>query len=235
MTVPLMILAALSIIGGWVGWPAALGGSNRFEHFLSPVMQHRYSIPINPHGYNVRIEVRTITPEEAARAQAAISHRLRTEYGLMVASVLVALLGIWVARRFYLQNPAIPERLVANWPRLHRLIYRKYYVDEIYDAMFVNRAKDLGTTLGAFDSAIVDGLGVDGTGWLTRATSRISIWWDTWIVDGLVNFIGWLAQILSLPAKLVQTGIVSNYALLIVLGMVFLLGYYVRVLHHIVR
>ena len=108
-------------------------------------------------------------------------------------------------------------------------------MDEIYDAMFVNRAKDLGTTLGAFDSTIVDGVGVDGTGWLARLSSRISIWWDSWIVDGLVNFIGWLAHLLSLPAKLVQTGIVSNYALLIVLGMVLLLGYYVRVLHHIVR
>jgi NADH-quinone oxidoreductase subunit L len=213
MTIPLMILAALSIVGGWIGWPVALGGSNRFEHFLEPVTKARV-------GEHV---------------EAAAAHGASTEYLLMIASVAVALLGMWVARRFYLQNPAIPERLVANWPRLHRLIYRKYYVDEIYDAMFVNRAKDLGTTLGAFDSAIVDGLGVDGTGWLTRATSRISIWWDTWIVDGLVNFIGWLAQILSLPAKLVQTGIVSNYALLIVLGMVFLLGYYVRVLHHIVR
>jgi NADH-quinone oxidoreductase subunit L len=212
MTVPLMILAALSVIGGWVGWPAFLGGSNRFAHFLEPVTR-------------ARVE----------EAEVAAAHAASTEYMLMLASVAIALLGIWLARRFYIQNPAIPERLVARWPRLHRLIYRKYYVDEIYDAMFVNRAKDLGATLGAFDAKVVDGLGVDGTGWLARFTSRLSIWWDSWVVDGLVNFTGWIVQTLSFPVKLIQTGIVSNYALLIVLGMVALLGYYLRVFHHLVR
>src|SRR5271157_5409237 len=153
----------------------------------------------------------------------------------MFASVAIALVGIWLAYMFYLKRAELPERLAASWPRLHRLVYRKYYVDEIYDAMFVNRTKDLGTALGLFDAKVVDGLGVDGTGWLTRATSRVSIWWDTWIVDGLVNVVGRVVQILSYPVRLVQTGVVSSYALAIVLGVVLLLGYYVHEMRHFVR
>jgi NADH-quinone oxidoreductase subunit L len=144
----------------------------------------------------------------------------------MLASVLIALAGIWLAWRFYIQNPEIPERLAASWPRLYRLIYNKYYVDQIYDALFVNRAKDLGTTLGAFDRGIIDGLGVNGAGWVTRTTSRLSIVWDKWIVDGLVNLTAAIAQMLSFPVRMLQTGLVSSYALLIVLGVLALLGYY---------
>ena len=60
-------------------------------------------------------------------------------------------------------------------------------MDEIYDALFVNRTKDLGTALWAFDRTIIDGAGVNGVGWLTRLISRISALWDAWIVDGIVN------------------------------------------------
>ena len=51
---------------------------------------------------------------------------------------------------------------------MYTLLYNKYYVDQIYDAMFVNRTKDLATALGAFDRGVINGLGVDGAGWLTR-------------------------------------------------------------------
>src|SRR2546425_7852184 len=117
----------------------------------------------------------------------------------MLASVLIALVGIWLAYQLYIKNPATPGKLAASWPRLYRLVYRKYYVDEIYDAMFVNRAKDLGTALGVFDARIVDRLGVDGTGWLTRFTSHVSVWWDKGIVGGLLDFAGRVVQIFSLP------------------------------------
>ena len=209
MTVPLMILAVLSVIGGWIGWPAALGGSNRFEHFLEPVVAARSS-----------------ENSWSAHGAAVASHSAETEYGLMLASVLIALAGIWLAYQLYIKNPATPGKLAASWPWLYRIVYRKYYVDEIYDAMFVNRAKDLGTALGVFDARVVDGLGVDGTGWLTRFTSDVSIWWDKWIVDGLVNFAGRVVQIASYPVRMLQTGLFSSYALLIVLGVIILLGYY---------
>ncbi|PYU15820.1 MAG: NADH-quinone oxidoreductase subunit L [Acidobacteria bacterium] len=213
MTVPLMILAALSVVGGWIGWPASLGGSNRFEHFLDPVIAR--------HG--------------AEHVEAAAVHGGAIEYALMLASVLIALAGIWLARLFYIQRTDLPGKLASSFSGLYQLVYRKYYMDEVYDALFVNRAKDLGTTLALFDAKVIDALGVDGTGWLTRFASRLSIWWDTWIVDGLVNLAARMVWLFSYPVRMVQTGLVSSYALLIVFGVLVVLGYYGYLLRTMLR
>src|SRR5207245_1605396 len=85
-------------------------------------------------------------------------------------------------------------------------LYNKYYIDQVYDAMFVNRAKDLGTTLGAFDLGVIDGLGVDGAGWVARISSSLSIVWDEWIVDGLVNLAARIVWIFSYPVRMIQSG-----------------------------
>ncbi len=76
---------------------------------------------------------------------------------------------------------------------------------------------------------MINGLGVDGVGWLTRTISRISMWWDTWIVDGLVNLAARIVWVLSIPVRMLQSGRVANYALLIVLGVMVFLGYYLHV------
>jgi len=91
-------------------------------------------------------------------------------------------------------------------------------VDEIYDSLFVNRAKDLGLALGAFDRTVIDGAGVNGAGWLTRFISKVSMWWDTWIVDGSVRLGARLIWLLSYPVRMVQDGLVQSYMLLIVIG-----------------
>src|SRR6202011_5791566 len=122
--------------------------------------------------------------ETAGAAHAAISS---TEYLLMLLSVAIAAAGIWLAYKWYVKQPEVPEKIAANFSGLYRVLYNKYYVDQIYDALFVNRVKDLALTLGAFDTGVINGLGVDGAGWLTRITSRLSMIWDSWIVDGLVN------------------------------------------------
>jgi NADH-quinone oxidoreductase subunit L len=207
MTVPLMILAVLSVVGGWIGWPEALGGSDRFAHFLDPVIARH-------------AEVVAAAPEAT---------QFSTEIALMIVSVLVGLIGISLAWYLYLRKPSIPAALGEKWSGLHRLIYNKYYVDQIYDAMFVNRAKDLGTTLGAFDRGVIDGLGVNGAGWVTRAGSSLSMIWDKWVIDGLVNLGARIVWIFSYPVRMIQSGRVSNYALLIVLGVLVFLGYYLRV------
>ena len=206
MTVPLLILAGLSIVGGWIGWPESLGGSDRFAHFLAPVMAF--------HG------------EEAT--EAAATHASSTEYLLMVLSVAIGAFGIWLAYNWYIKHPEVPEKIAASSPFLYRLLYNKYYVDQIYDAMFVNRVKDLALTLGSFDVGIINGLGVDGAGWLTRVSSRISMIWDSWIVDGLVNLAARIVWVLSYPVRMLQTGRVSRYALFMLLGVLIFLGYYLR-------
>ena len=207
MTVPLIILAILSVAGGWIGWPESLWGSDYFAKFLDPVIARH-------------AEVVAAVPEATQRM---------TELGLMSISVLVAAIGIGLAWFFYLRRPTIPGTLAARSGGLYRLIYNKYYVDQIYDAMFVNRAKDLGTTLGAFDRGVIDGLFVNGAGWVTRAFSSISMVWDKWIIDGLVNLAARIVWIFSYPVRMIQSGRVSNYALLIVLGVLVFLGYYLRV------
>jgi NADH-quinone oxidoreductase subunit L len=212
MTAPLLILALFSIIGGWIGWPESLWGSDHFAHFLDPVIAH--------YG-----------EQGASVAEKASRGALTMEYLLMLASVLLAVTGIALAYSWYIKDPTRPERFAARFSGAYNLLSHKYYVDEIYDALFVNRTKDLGLALGSFDRGVIDGAGVNGVGLLTRVISRISMWWDKWIVDGLVNISARLVGALSIPARWLQTGRVSGYAAMIVAGLVALLWYFL----HLVR
>jgi len=83
-----------------------------------------------------------------------------------------------------------------------------------------------GLSLWKFDGAVIDGA-VNGAGWLTRLSSRAGIWGDTWIVDGLVRLTGFLVKFASYPVRMLQTGLVQNYALFVVLGALSLLGYFI--------
>jgi NADH-quinone oxidoreductase subunit L len=205
MTVPLIILAGLSLIGGWIGWPGSLGGENRFERFLEPVLAG-------------------VVPETGAVRIA--HHGLAKEYFLMALSLSIAGAGIWLAYQFYRTKRIAPELVADKWPKVYELLVHKYYVDEIYDALIVDRVKDLGTLLGLFDANVIDGLGVNGAGWLARFGSRVSMWWDKWVIDGLLNFSAKVTQLFSYPVRLLQTGLFSSYALLILVGLVVLLAYY---------
>jgi NADH-quinone oxidoreductase subunit L len=198
MTVPLMILAVLSVIGGW-------SGSARFEKFLEPV---------------------TSSARAEAEAGSAAQHSGTMEITLMLLSIAIAVASIWLAYQFYRTKRIAPELVAAKMPRFYKLLFHKYYVDEIYDAAVVNRTKDLGTVFGRFDAKVIDGLGVDGTGWLARFGSTLSMWWDKWIIDGLLNFGAKLTQLSSYPVRLLQTGMFSSYAILILVGLAILLAYY---------
>jgi NADH-quinone oxidoreductase subunit L len=207
MTIPLMILAVLSVIGGW-------SGSTLFEKFLEPVL---------------------FEGGAQAKAASAAQHVWGTETMLMALSILVAVLGWWLAYEFYRTKKFAPELVARKMGPVYRLLFHKYYVDEIYDALIVNRTKDLGTLLGRFDAKVIDGVGVDGTGWLARFGSSVSMWWDKWIIDGLLNFGAKFTQLLSFPIRFLQTGTFSSYALLILLGLAILFGYYERHLHVVLR
>jgi len=205
MVLPLMILAGFSVIGGWIGWPEVFGGENRFERFLDPVL-----IGVMPETGTVKIA----------------HHAYAKEILLMVASLAIVGLGFWLAYEFYCTKRVAPELVANRRPALYRLLLNKYYVDEIYDAAVVERTKDLGTLLGRFDANVIDGVGVNGVGWLARFGSTLSMWWDKWIIDGLLNFGAKMMQLFSYPVRLLQTGLFSSYAMLILLGLVVLLAYY---------
>jgi NADH-quinone oxidoreductase subunit L len=199
---PLAALAVLSVIGGYVGMPGWTGVTNRFERFLEPVLK------LPPPAHEVA------------------EHLAGQEFLFTCLSVVVALIGIFVAYRFYVVNPRIPEQIANRFQGLYRLIYRKYCVDELYDALFVNRAKDLGNAFYFVDAHFVDGA-VNGTAATTRGTATVSRIFDKYVVDGLVNLVGWINMGLNRLATALQTGLVQRYALVAVFGIViFILIYY---------
>jgi NADH-quinone oxidoreductase subunit L len=200
MLVPLVTLTVLSIVGGFVGWPKALWGGEWFGRFLEPVFEGNPPVPMH----------------ESAQGM---------EYFLMALSVVTAVAGIYVAYRMYVQQPALADRAATRAAPVHRVLLHKYYVDEIYDALFVHRVKDLGSMLAAFDLGVVDG-GVNGVGWFTRASAELSRLWDIWVIDGLVNVMAFLVKLLSYPAKILQTGLVQTYAWFITLGVLAFMAYY---------
>jgi NADH-quinone oxidoreductase subunit L len=200
MLTALVTLAGLSVIGGFVGWPHLLGGSDRIGRFLDPVFEN--PMPVTFRTYS------------AGR-----------EFNLMFLSVLVASAGIFVAYRIYLRRPGFADRLAKAFGPGYEILLNKYYVDELYDALFVNRAKDVGNLASAFDMAVVDG-GVNGVGWWTRTTANLSRLWDLYVIDGLVNAAAFFTKLLSYPARIVQTGVFQSYAWLITLGVLVFMAYY---------
>jgi NADH-quinone oxidoreductase subunit L len=207
MTVPLTLLAAGSVLAGWLGTPKLwnLGESFRaFERWLEPMFQ-----------------------SAAADAVKEVGHGASTEWLLMGLSVAIAIIGISVARWFYHYRPEIPDSIERAAKPLHTLLYNKWYVDELYDFLFVNgMCKGGGLAFGSFDRNVVDG-GVNGAGWLTRFTSRVSIWWDTWIIDGAVRAGSFFVKLLSYPVCILETGRVQTYAFFVVVGVLAFLGYFV--------
>ena len=206
MTVPLVLLAVGGVFAGWLGVPHAW---SLFERF---------------HGFERWLEPAFASAATEAASQGA--HDASTEWILMGISVAVAIIGIVVARYFYHYRPPAPGSLPKSLKPLHGLLYNKYYVDEVYDFLFVNGlGKGGGRVLGAFDRDVVDGA-VNGAGWLTRFSSRVSMWWDTWIVDGAVRLGSFSVKLLSYPVCILQTGRVQAYALFVVVGVLVFFGYY---------
>ncbi|MFO7766651.1 MAG: NADH-quinone oxidoreductase subunit L [Pelovirga sp.] len=178
ITVPLMILAFLAVVGGYVGVPKILGGSNHFGNFLAPVFGHAQELhDLHAHG----------------------SHAV--EYTLIALSVSIALFGIYMAWLMYMKNPALPAQFTARFAGLYRFVFNKWYIDELYDFLFVNPCKRFGTFL-----------------W------RI---FDVKIVDGIVNGSAWVFKGLGAGLRYTQTGYMYNYAVAMVVGVVVIVGFYV--------
>jgi len=216
MTVPLVILAFFSITAGYLGVSPSLGGSNRFEKFLEPVFANK-------------IDAGEAAPatEEGPRG---------TEYFLMLLSVAAAGAGWFMASRAYGNaGKGYVEPIAAAAPPVYDTLLNKYYVDEGYDYVFTGRRKlgdirlgvmGLGEASSWFDANVIDGA-VNAAGWITRLTATISSWWDKWIIDGVgVNGPAILARMLSYPARLFEWGLVQWYALVMTVGLVAFVFYY---------
>lgn len=174
MTIPLVVLAVLSVVGGYVGLPGVVahGEWNLIHHFLGA-----------PYGGPVA------EPEGLHHVPLGI------EWGLIVLGSLVAIVGVALGWRLYdRRGLAQDERLRTRLGGLYRVWQHKYGWDELYDGAVVQP--------------------------LLRFSDRGLARFDQRVVDGAVNGVARLAAGFSRVLRPVQTGIVQNYALAIVLGVV---------------
>ncbi|RJP18367.1 MAG: NADH-quinone oxidoreductase subunit L [Candidatus Abyssobacteria bacterium SURF_5] len=223
MIYPLMGLAVLSLIGGWVGIPAALGGGNHFHHFLAPVLDQA------SHGAQGAHAAATAGLAYAAEVTghgggAESSHGL--ELFMMVVSVALAGIGIGIGYFFYIKNPNMPQLLAYKFQGLHKALVNKWYVDEIYEFAVINATKQFANLLCWFDAHIIDGI-VNGAAYATKAFSSGSMLFDGTVVDGLVNLTGRIVEVASGMMRRVQTGYAHSYALVMAIGTFVLLSIYI--------
>jgi len=180
MTIPLIILAVLSFAGGFLNIPALFGGHESFHNFLSPVMS------------------------KYPQAETLITAS-STQYSLMGVSVVLLLLIIFIARRYYIVNKQVPEADASQLKGIAKLVYNKYYVDEIYDFLFVKP--------------------------YTFLSVRLYSWIEKNVIDLIVNTTGAVAIWIGSQSKRVQTGNTGLYLFIMVFGVIFMLLYLVISIH----
>jgi NADH-quinone oxidoreductase subunit L len=191
MTWPLVVLALGALLVGWIGLPAVFGGS-QFAHWLEPVV--------------------------GAHAEQHPDHAL--ELGLMGLSVGVAVLGFLLAYLIYYRRTLSPALFAeAAGGFFYRLFHNKWYVDEIYQAVFVNGTLRLARIGALFDQYIIDGI-VNGSASLTRVVSWINGLFDTYVVDALVNAIANITFWTGNKFRRVQTGNINSYLYGILIALV---------------
>ncbi len=197
MTRPLTILAVLALVGGLIGLPHL----SAIEGFLEPVFAHEGGHAAETGGI--------------------------VEWVLLAVSAVVAIVGIILAQYMYLLTPDLPGRLSKRYAPLYKLLSNKYYVDEIYVALVVNPLRGLARFLAeVFDARLIEGL-VNGVARATKALASLSAdVFDPRILDGLVNGVAHAVGRGSSLVRKIQTGYVRDYALVILLGAVVIIGYF---------
>jgi NADH-quinone oxidoreductase subunit L len=190
MAIPLVVLAIGSVIAGFVGVPHALGGHNLIEGFLHPSFEASATLGAEP-----------AASTEHGAASTASEGDVAIEGPLMAISTGIAIAGIGIAWFFWLRRREAAAALARQFSGLHALLDRKYYVDEIYDALFVQPIKRVST--GALWRGVDDGM-----------------------IDGTVNGIGAVVYGGSRTLRRLQTGSIRTYAASLFLGTVLILGWY---------
>ena len=165
MLAPLVILAVLAVAGGWIGIPKALGGGDQFAKFLEPVVK----------------DAALVTPEGSVNQERLFS----------VLSVVMALIGWFVADLFYRRKPGMADRVVARIGGLYTLLVNKYWIDQVYNAVIVAPLLFASRYLlwGAFDRGLVNGGGsmaAGGVRGLGALVQRVQS-------GNIRSYAGWLA------------------------------------------
>jgi NADH-quinone oxidoreductase subunit L len=174
MLAPLVLLAALSIIGGWLAAPAIWGGKDHFSSFLSPVFNAASSVA-----------------QDAGETGGSVEQRL------MFVAIAAGFIGLLLAWWMYIKRTELPEKLAESMKGPYRLLEGKYFVDEIYTATIVKPLVWISRRVlwQTVDERVIDGT-VNGVADLARHTgdkarqaeSGNARSYATWIVIGAVAF-----------------------------------------------
>ena len=175
MTVPLMILAVLSIVAGWVGLPHGILWGDAWGHYLAPVLA--------PHD--------ALGHHEIAGSTVLL---------LTLVTTGVALGGIGLAYSFYLKSPGTADRLAERFHGIYVLLWNKYWIDEIYDRLFITPY----VIFSKFFWKVVDSM----------------------LIDGVVNGVGVAVGKTSDVWRRFETGNVQHYAAAMMVGAVVTCGIY---------
>ena len=172
MTIPLMILAVLSVIGGYIGIPELFSGENgnKFENFLRPVYENA-----------------------ERKISSSVNHTHFEEILLMVLSVVLALCAIYSAYIIYTRKKEIAEKISTMFKGLYIVLFNKYYIDEIYEAVIIKPIQLISEKF------------------LWKFT-------DNKVIDGVVNGTGVIIEKSSNVIKKLQTGITQFYAVVMMVG-----------------
>ncbi len=189
MTVPLWILMGGSVLAGLLWIPHVF---LPFEAWLEPVV-----------GVHVAV---------AHHAELAV------ELSLTLFSVLVALAGIGLAYTIYYRrrpDPAVFGRVLGGVP--HRILLNKYYVDELYELLFVRGVLLVCRMAAWFDLRVIDGL-VNLSATIVRAWAWVSGLFDGYVVDGAVNALADVAQFVGRRVRNLQSGAINAYLYVVLIG-----------------
>jgi NADH-quinone oxidoreductase subunit L len=201
MAIPLIVLAIGSVVAGYAGVPHALGGSNWIERFLEPSFEAHATTADETTAASAAAESAVQPASSQQHAEPANEHLERTELVLMGISSGVAIAGILIAVYFWLRSPAASAAMAERFGPFYRLLYNKYYVDELYDTLFVQPIKQLSIR-GLWRGA------------------------DAIVIDGAVNGVGTVVNTTSDALRRLQTGSIRTYAAAVFVGVVLMLGYY---------
>jgi NADH-quinone oxidoreductase subunit L len=169
MTIPLIVLAVLSVIGGALGFPEFWNLPNWMHHQLEPIVL-RPDYPI-------------------------LSHE--TEWMLMGVAVIGAFAAIYATWNVFIKSGVLPAKNEESMKPWQRLVYNKYYVDEIYDTLIRQP--------------------LDGA---SKILYRV---FDNQFIDGIVNGVGTTVRTIGTSVRYLQTGNIGFYIMGMVLGVVFIL------------
>ena len=151
------------------------------------------------------------------------SESMEPDYLVMVLSTLLASMGIGIAYLLYVMNKNIlPQRIRRHFTLLYNIVYNKYYIDEIYDFLFIKPSIRLSRFASKFDLGVIDGA-VNGIAWIFVILSKISSWIDRNIVDGAVNMTARIVGLFSLALRRAQTGYIQTYLLIAFFGLVIII------------